>query len=173
MDFNAQPIGIYIRIVAIISLMLGLNDAARLLGVGLGDVSPVTTLGMTGFVYLGIFGLARLFAAVGQLGRGAAGRRDGGGTWPLSVGQCRRPHVRLWFCRATGSAGVHPHNFHPVDQVGARPGCRLGKVSRGHLHPRKVTSLCTGVTKNKAKFSLHSSKMLLITPLRVILVRTP
>ena len=65
MDFNAQPIGIYIRIVAIISLMLGLNDAARLLGVGLGDVSPVTTLGMTGFVYLGIFGLARLFAAVG------------------------------------------------------------------------------------------------------------
>ena len=65
MDFNAQPIGIYIRIVAIISLLLGLNDAARLLGVGLGDVSPVTTMGMTGFVYLGIFGLARLFAAVG------------------------------------------------------------------------------------------------------------
>lgn len=65
MDFNAQPIGIYIRIVAIISLMLGLNDAARLLGVGLGEVSPITTMGMTGFVYLGIFGLARLFAAVG------------------------------------------------------------------------------------------------------------
>lgn len=65
MDFNAQPIGIYIRVVAIISLMLGLNDAARLLGVGLGDVSPVATMGMTGFVYLGIFGLSRLFAAVG------------------------------------------------------------------------------------------------------------
>jgi uncharacterized membrane protein (DUF2068 family) len=65
MDFNAQPIGIYIRIVAIISLMLGLNDAARLLGVGLGDVSPITSMGMTGFVYLAIFGLARLFAAVG------------------------------------------------------------------------------------------------------------
>ncbi|MDB5614894.1 MAG: hypothetical protein JWQ22_2547 [Devosia sp.] len=65
MDFNSQPIGIYIRVVAIISLMLGLNDAARLLGVGLGDVSPVATMGMTGFVYLGIFGLSRLFAAVG------------------------------------------------------------------------------------------------------------
>lgn len=65
MDFNAQPIGIYIRVVAIISLMLGLNDAARLLGVGLGDVSPMVTMGMTGFVYLAIFGLARLFAAVG------------------------------------------------------------------------------------------------------------
>ena len=65
MDFNAQPIGIYIRIVAVISLMLGLNDAARLLGVGLGEVSPIATMGMTGFVYLAIFSLARLFAAVG------------------------------------------------------------------------------------------------------------
>src|SRR5690554_1603472 len=65
MDFNAPPIGIYIRIVAIISLLLGLNDASRLLGVNLGAVSPITTLGMTGFVYLAIFALARLFAAVG------------------------------------------------------------------------------------------------------------
>ena len=65
MDLNAQPISIYIRIVAIISLMLGLNDAARLLGIGLGPVSPVATMGMTGFVYLAIFCLARLFASVG------------------------------------------------------------------------------------------------------------
>ena len=65
MDFNAPPIGIYIRIVAIISLLLGLNDAARLLGVNLGAVSPIATLGMTGFVYLAIFCLSRLFAAVG------------------------------------------------------------------------------------------------------------
>ncbi|MBS3848876.1 DUF6163 family protein [Devosia sp. J2-20] len=65
MDFNAPPIGIYIRIVAIISLLLGLNDAARLLGVNLGAVSPISTMGMTGFVYLAIFALARLFAAVG------------------------------------------------------------------------------------------------------------
>lgn len=65
MDFTAPPIGIYIRIVAIISLLLGLNDAARLLGVNLGDVSPIAAMGMTGFVYLAIFALARLFAAVG------------------------------------------------------------------------------------------------------------
>jgi len=65
MDFSAPAIGIYIRIVAIISLLLGLNDAARLLGVTLGPVSPITALGMTGFVYLAIFSLARLFAAVG------------------------------------------------------------------------------------------------------------
>tara|TARA_R110002020_G_scaffold18686_16_gene64869 strand:+ start:6310 stop:6699 length:390 start_codon:yes stop_codon:yes gene_type:complete len=65
MDFNAPPIAIYIRIVAIISLMLGLNDAARLLGVNLGAISPIAEMGMTGFVYLAIFALARLFAAVG------------------------------------------------------------------------------------------------------------
>jgi cobalamin biosynthesis protein CbiG len=65
MDLNSQPIGIYIRIIAIVSLLLGLNDASRLLGVNLGAVSPLTTMGMTGFVYLGIFALARLFAAVG------------------------------------------------------------------------------------------------------------
>lgn len=65
MDFNAQPIGIYIRIVAIISLFLGLNDASRLLGIGMGDTSPVAMMGLYGFVYLSIFALARLFAAVG------------------------------------------------------------------------------------------------------------
>lgn len=65
MDFNAPPIGIYIRVVAIISLLLGLNDAARLLGVNMGDTSPIAAMGMTGFVYLSIFALARLFAAVG------------------------------------------------------------------------------------------------------------
>jgi uncharacterized membrane protein (DUF2068 family) len=65
MDLNAQSLGIYIRIVAIISLLLGLNDAARLLGVNLGAISPISVMGMTGFVYLAIFALARLFAAVG------------------------------------------------------------------------------------------------------------
>lgn len=65
MEFNAPFIGRYIRIVAIISLILGLNDAARLLGVDLGAVSPIATMGLNGFVYLAIFSLARLFAAVG------------------------------------------------------------------------------------------------------------
>lgn len=65
MELTAPAIGIYIRIIAILSLMLGLSDAARLLGVNLGATSPLVAMGMTGFVYLAIFALARLFAAVG------------------------------------------------------------------------------------------------------------
>jgi hypothetical protein len=65
MDFILEPAGRYIRIVAIIALLLGLNDAARLLGVTSGDQSPLTTLGPAGFTYLALFALARLFAAVG------------------------------------------------------------------------------------------------------------
>ncbi|WP_224702058.1 DUF6163 family protein [Devosia aquimaris] len=65
MELTAPAISIYIRIIAILSLALGLSDAARLLGVNLGAVSPLTAMGMTGFVYLAIFALARLFAAVG------------------------------------------------------------------------------------------------------------
>lgn len=65
MEYNAPYIGYYIRIVALISLALGLADAARLLGVSLGAVSPIATMGLAGFVYLAIFSLARLFAAVG------------------------------------------------------------------------------------------------------------
>ncbi len=61
----AEPSGRYVRIIAIISLLLGLNDASRLLGVTLGSVSPISVLGVTGFVYLAIFAMARLFAAVG------------------------------------------------------------------------------------------------------------
>jgi len=65
MEFSAPYIGYYVRVVALISLALGLNDAARLLGVNLGDVSPISAMGLTSFIYLAIFGLARLFAAVG------------------------------------------------------------------------------------------------------------
>lgn len=65
MDFKIEPAGRYIRIVAIISLLLGLNDAARLLGVSPPHTSPFETLGQAGFVYLAIFCLARLFASVG------------------------------------------------------------------------------------------------------------
>lgn len=65
MDFKGEVAGRYIRIVAIIALLLGLADAARLLGVSSGSVSPLATLGTAGFVYLAIFCLARLFAAVG------------------------------------------------------------------------------------------------------------
>jgi hypothetical protein len=65
MDFILEPAGRYIRVVAIIALLLGLNDASRLLGVTSGDQSPLTTLGPAGFTYLALFALARLFAAVG------------------------------------------------------------------------------------------------------------
>lgn len=65
MDFKGEVAGRYIRIVAIIALLLGLADAATLLGVSSGAVSPLQTLGTAGFVYLAIFCLARLFAAVG------------------------------------------------------------------------------------------------------------
>jgi hypothetical protein len=66
MDFDSEPAGRYVRIIAIISLLLGLNDAARLLGVQLAPgLSPLTALGPTGFTLLAIFALSRLFAAVG------------------------------------------------------------------------------------------------------------
>jgi len=65
MDFKSDIPGRYIRIVAIIALLLGLNDASRLLGVSSGSVSPLAELGTIGFVYLATFALARLFAAVG------------------------------------------------------------------------------------------------------------
>jgi uncharacterized membrane protein (DUF2068 family) len=65
MDFKSELAGRYLRIVAIIALLLGLSDAARLLGVSSGAQSPITELGATGFAYLAVFCLARLFAAVG------------------------------------------------------------------------------------------------------------
>lgn len=65
MSFKSPQLALYIRIVALLSLLLGLSDAGRLLGVSLGATSPVAVLGPTGFVLLGIFSLARLFAGVG------------------------------------------------------------------------------------------------------------
>jgi hypothetical protein len=65
MLFKSPQLGLYIRIVALLSLALGLSDAGRLLGVNLGATSPVDVLGPAGFIYLGIFSAARLFAGVG------------------------------------------------------------------------------------------------------------
>lgn len=65
MDFKGEVAGRYIRIVAIIALLLGLADAARLLGVSSGSESPLQSLGTAGFIYLAVFCLARLFSAVG------------------------------------------------------------------------------------------------------------
>jgi hypothetical protein len=57
--------GRYVRIIAIITLLVGLGDAAQLLGIGSGAVSPIAILGPAGFAYLAVFCLSRLFAAVG------------------------------------------------------------------------------------------------------------
>ena len=65
MDFKSPIAGRYVRIVAIIALLLGLNDASRLLGVSTGAQSPIQLLGVTGFIYLAIFAVAQLFASVG------------------------------------------------------------------------------------------------------------
>ena len=65
MLFQAPSLALYIRIVAILALVLGLSDAARLLGINMGADSPITAMGFTSFTFLAIFCLARLFAAVG------------------------------------------------------------------------------------------------------------
>lgn len=65
MDFKSDLAGRYLRIVAIITLLLGLSDASRLLGLSSGTHSPIAELGVAGFSYLTAFCLARLFAAVG------------------------------------------------------------------------------------------------------------
>jgi uncharacterized membrane protein (DUF2068 family) len=65
MDSKTDISGRYVRVVAIIALLLGLSDASRLLGVSTGAQSPLAMLGTTGFAYLAVFALARLFAAVG------------------------------------------------------------------------------------------------------------
>ncbi len=66
MDFKSPIAGRYVRIVAIIALLLGLSDAARLLGVnGSATMSPISVLGPAGFTFLAIFAVARLFASVG------------------------------------------------------------------------------------------------------------
>jgi hypothetical protein len=65
MLFRAPGQDIYIRIVAMITLFIGLSDAARLLGISLGDTSPISALGLSGFIHLAVFSFGRLLAAVG------------------------------------------------------------------------------------------------------------
>ncbi|GHA36401.1 hypothetical protein GCM10007989_35660 [Devosia pacifica] len=65
MEFIAPYIGRYVRAIALISLLLGLNDAARLLGVYNSSNSPILMMGVDAFVLLAIFAVSRLFAAVG------------------------------------------------------------------------------------------------------------
>jgi hypothetical protein len=65
LEFGSEPIGRYLRVLAMVTLLIGLNDASRLLGVTLRDQSPIELYGFTGFIYLAVFTLSLLFAAVG------------------------------------------------------------------------------------------------------------
>lgn len=65
MDLKDGLAGRFVRIIAIVALLVGLGDAARLLGVNSGGVSPIALLGPAGFTWLAIFCVSRLFAAVG------------------------------------------------------------------------------------------------------------
>jgi hypothetical protein len=64
-DLDSPIGGRYVRIVAVIALLLGLSDAARLLGVNSGGSSPLAEMGVPAFTYLAVFCIGRLFAAVG------------------------------------------------------------------------------------------------------------
>lgn len=65
MHMRADMIGLITRILAVLSLLIGLGDAAGVLGVGANAVSPYQTLGNIGFTILTVLCIARLFAAVG------------------------------------------------------------------------------------------------------------
>lgn len=97
MDFKGEVAGRFVRIIAIVALLVGLGDAARLLGVGSGNSSPLLVLGPAGFVLLAVFCLSRLFAAVG-LWIGAswgAVLLVGATTVELVLFLTGNPHVRL------------------------------------------------------------------------------
>jgi hypothetical protein len=64
-DVKGELAGRILRGIALVALVLGLSDAARLLGISGGAQSPIALYGATGFAYLTVFCLARLFAAVG------------------------------------------------------------------------------------------------------------
>lgn len=53
------------HLLALMCLIIGLGDAATLVGLHSGSVNPVAVLGTTGFIVLACFTIARLFASVG------------------------------------------------------------------------------------------------------------
>ena len=65
MQIPTEWIAIALRAIALVTLFLGLSDASRLLGVSMGTTSPIDMMGMSAFIYLGVFTVAHLFAAVG------------------------------------------------------------------------------------------------------------
>ncbi len=65
MDFKSNLPTRILRVISIVTLMMGLADAARLVGLGDGDRSPLAILGVAGFTWLAIFCVAHLCASVG------------------------------------------------------------------------------------------------------------
>jgi hypothetical protein len=65
MDFKSNLPTRILRVIAMLALMMGLADAARLVGLGDGDRSPLAILGVTGFTWLGVFCVTHLCASVG------------------------------------------------------------------------------------------------------------
>lgn len=65
MDQHSRLISRIGRLLGMVCLFLGLASAGRLTGVWNGGESPLQALGMMGFIYLAVFTLAQLFAAVG------------------------------------------------------------------------------------------------------------
>ena len=65
MDFRTEPTAAWARILALVSLAIGLTDAARLLGLGTSVSRPIDALGISGFIVLTLLCVMRLFAAVG------------------------------------------------------------------------------------------------------------
>ncbi len=130
---TSTPIaGRYVRIVAVIALLLGLSDARRCWGgVGTTTESRWWSSGSGGFVYLAIFCLARLFAAVGlwiqvSWGGDPAGKRRA--ALELGMYLLRTPNVQLeraWLCRAVGAAGVDQPDLYPEASVQQGTGAGL------------------------------------------------
>lgn len=65
MDFRNTTTALWSRILSLVSLLMGLSDAARLLGFGGGTTSPIAAMGVSGFFLLSLLCVTRLFAAVG------------------------------------------------------------------------------------------------------------
>ena len=65
MDLKSVLAGRILKGIALVALLLGLADSARLLGVGAGPTSPIAVLGPTGLALLAVLAVSRLFAAVG------------------------------------------------------------------------------------------------------------
>ncbi|RDE08985.1 hypothetical protein [Pelagibacterium lacus] len=86
MDFTHRQTALATRVLALASLVIGLADAAGLLGLGRGSASPIAALGRDGFVLLSALTLMRLFAAIGLWMRVQWGAVILGGSLLIEIG---------------------------------------------------------------------------------------